>query len=728
MLNLFFRKFFNSPRPGEASPASTNLIEPEPTLALLLNQAKVAVDAGNVALAKQFLAKVDLAAAFLPEQALTLANILVGCGHFDEAAAVLTCCSENDTSNPDLLNGLGNIKRMQGAFLVARELYQQALTTNPACIPARINLASLLSSEAQWDAAIDLLQNGLSLHPTSIDLERELAGLLIQQQRWDEASNHYRRVLEATPRDPVLRYLYGVSQYNQGLHTEAETQLQKALAEKPDFPEALHVQSLIYLDRGELEDAEDSLHLALHHAPDFGEAELALARLKKRQGNLQEAIKHYRHAIFLSGEAAKSLAELGELLYEAGEFIEAIQTVNRALQLDPNAAKAHNTLGLLMLAQGQPEAAENAFKQATLLDATFKDAQINVCLAKQNAGNLVGAIQCCETLLDSFPEHPQLLWQLVHNHLLDGNFAQAWDDYELRAHHEDFLKREFSFPVWHNESLTGKSLLIYAEQGLGDEIMFASCLPDILPLARQCVIECDPRLTKLFSRSFPVAQVTGWKQAERKDDLFSNEHIDFQTAIGSLPRFFRRSWADFPEHSGYLKADPERIAVWRERLTTLGGGLKVGISWRGGMPKSRRDIRSISLTQWEPILKQAGCHFISLQYTPCLDELALTREALGVDIHHWQEAIDDYDETAALVSALDLVITVCTSIAHLTGALGRPAWVMVPAIPEWRYLAQGEKMPWYPSVTLIRQKQVGIWRPVIAQVTARLTNLSQSDA
>ena len=199
--------------------------------------------------------------------------------------------------------------------------------------------------------------------------------------------------------------------------------------------------------------------------------------------------------------------------------------------------------------------------------------------------------------------------------------------------------------------------------------------------------------------------------------------IDLQSPIGSLPLHIRRQRADFPRHQGYLRADPQRVADWRTRLAALGPGLKVGISWQGGTHKSRRPVRSMPVTQWLPILQAEDIHFVDLQYTDSGAELAALRAATGVHVHSWQETRTDYEQTAALVTALDLVISVCTAVIHLGGALGRPVWVMAPFSPEWRYGIAGDSIPWYPSLRVFRQPSYGAWDAVITSVADSLRDL-----
>ena len=269
----------------------------------------------------------------------------------------------------------------------------------------------------------------------------------------------------------------------------------------------------------------------------------------------------------------------------------------------------------------------------------------------------------------------------------------------------------------------GAPVLVYGEQGLGDEIMFASCLPEIIDAASRCIIECSGKLEHLFRRSFPRARIYAAAADRPVPEPGRAEAIDCEVPSGSLPLYLRQSIGDFPRHDGYLVADPRRVAAWRERLLAFGPGLKVGISWRGGTHQTRSPLRSIPLSQWEPVFKAADTQFVSLQYGECRGELDELAARQGIRVTHWQEAIDDYEETAALLDALDLVISVCTSVVHLGGALARPVWIMAPYSPEWRYGFAGETMPWYPSVRIFRQPSFGNWPAVITTVARELSSL-----
>jgi hypothetical protein len=264
-------------------------------------------------------------------------------------------------------------------------------------------------------------------------------------------------------------------------------------------------------------------------------------------------------------------------------------------------------------------------------------------------------------------------------------------------------------------------VLVCSEQGLGDQIMFASCLGDLCEDA-DCIVECDPRLVPIFARSFAQARVYG--QRKRSAEPWREDGLTpaAKTWIGSLPLRYRSRPSDFPG-TPYLYPDPAKVAAWSLRLRSLGAGLKVGISWRGGTATTRRALRSIDLDVWLPILREPDVHAISLQYGDCHGEIERTERTYSVAIHHWPEALSDYDQTAALVSALDIVVTVQTSIVHLAGALGKPVWVLVPRVAEWRYGEAGERLPWYASARIWRQNQER-WDGLIERVSQELRELS----
>jgi tetratricopeptide (TPR) repeat protein len=505
--------------------------------------------------------------------------------------------------------------------------------------------------------------------------------------------------------------------------SEAENLYQQVLEIDPECVEAYFQLGMIYQSLNQLEQAEDSYRMALHYRPNLAAAYINLANLLRINGQFEKACEVLKQAIHLNPKLATAYFHLGMTLNVMGNMDEALSNYSSAIELDPADASSYNNMGLILLnGKGQIEEAESCFRKALKINPDLYDAKVNLYLALQSQGRLDQAIEGYSELMKVNPNDKDLNFYRSVAYLLKGNFKQGWQEYHARWVSKVALPQGFPYLKWDGvQSLTDKTLLIYTEQGLGDEIMFASCLPDILGKVERCILDCDPRMVSLFKRAFPTLEIHGGKK--KQPDLKwlrEFEPIDFQMPIGDLPKYFRNESTDFPQHHGYLKADPQRIGYWKERLAKLGPGLKVGISWRGGTAETRRDIRSIPLREWHSILTLPSVNFVSLQYTDCLSEIDQVKSEYGIGLHHWQEAIDDYAETAALVCALDLVVSVCTSIVHLSGGLGKSVWVLVPAVPEWRYLQQGSQLPWYPSARLFRQSEIGEWGGVLGEVKERL--------
>ena len=475
-----------------------------------------------------------------------------------------------------------------------------------------------------------------------------------------------------------------------GDYDAAILHLNATLNIRHDHAEAHYYLGLSHLNQNRFEDSADCFLMATHFRPDFPEAVHNLGLDARRRRDYDQAVVYFENAI----------------------------------ELQPEFAYAHNNLGYTLFNDlGEHERGAAHIEAALRLRPQDPDIRCNFSMILVHRGLLAEALALCDELLAAHPDLHEARLNRALVALKLGRFAEAWPDYEARkSAYGNYVARDFGFPEWRGESLAGKSVLVYAEQGLGDQIMFASCLPDLLQHAGRCVIECAPRLERLFRRSFPRAAVYAGDQTSRDSGWISRfGAIDYQVAIGSLPLHFRSDLSCFRYHRGYLQTDSERCAYWRKRLEMLGAGPKIGISWRGGAVSTRRELRSIPLQQWLPLVSQASCHFVSLQYGDNGEESGRFAREHGVSVHHWQQAIDDYDETAALIAGLDLIISVQTAVAHLSGALGKPAWVLVPAVPEWRYLQSGDVMPWYPSVRLFRQQQRDAWIPVITEIAQRLS-------
>lgn len=405
------------------------------------------------------------------------------------------------------------------------------------------------------------------------------------------------------------------------------------------------------------------------------------------------------------------MATLGSLYVQTGKFGLGIHFLEAAIKGGMKQTDVFTNIGLAYKKAGQMKKAREYFDES-IKDEPSPEALTNYSGLLIESGQDEKCIDFCERALKEKPELPIAHWNLAISLLSEGIWERAWDEHEwglkTQGIREDRIVLDV--PIWDGKS--PGTVLVYGEQGMGDEIMFASMLPDLLK-TNQVVFECYHRLETLFRKSFPGVPIYGTRE-DREVSWADNHKIDYRIPIGSLGQFYRRSREAFPG-TAYLKADP----------IPKGEKFRVGISWKGGGAKlGRVQKRSVPLSWWKPILDIPNVEFVSLQYGNGQkgEELDLV-EALGYKITRMDEFVDakDYYETARLVKSCDLVISICTSVIHLAGALGVPCWVATPCHPAWRYQNKGP-IPWYRSVRLYRQPEPGqeYWMPVIVRIAEDL--------
>lgn len=495
---------------------------------------------------------------------------------------------------------------------------------------------------------------------------------------------------------------------------EARAEIESALSRFPDNVDLNCRLGELLLESGDAAQALDLFNLALHYKNDSYAAYRGKTRALEVLGRGSEAIAVVDAFLEVCPGHAGASLHAAELNYRAGKHQAAIGILEPLVLRDPANRDAANLLGLILGREfGEFGRADELLRRALSADPDWLPALVNLGWTLLEQGLYQDGYAFIDRALLVAPNDAEARLVRACMKLKQGEFSQGWRDYASRHLSRFATPSAHRFPQWRGEPLDGKTLLIHAEQGIGDQIMFASCFGQAIALAKRTVIECNPKLVTLFRRSFPDASI----HASPQDGLtpawtLSAGGVDFQIAMGELPGMFRNHWDDFPPHRGYLLADPEKVLQCKQRLLGLGEGFNLGVSWRGGVSTTRKHLRSMEVEQLLASLRPP-VRAVSLQYGPVDSDLDQLRTRHGISLLHWQDAIDDYDQTAALVCALDGVLSVCTAVVHLSGALGRPAWVLAPVVTEWRYLDKGERMPWYPSVRIIRQEKIGDWSGAI---------------
>ena len=390
-----------------------------------------------------------------------------------------------------------------------------------------------------------------------------------------------------------------------------------------------------------------------------------------------------------------------------------------ASKIAPDEPVILNNLGICYEKAQNYDEAEKYFIKAVSRNDQDDLAWTNLAFIYLQKGMPEKSINCGEKAYNLNPKIPHARFNIGQAQLMLGNYREGWQNYEVNlGKHQGRRERIYGkIPRWTGEA-DGMTLVAYGEQGIGDEVNFSSCIPD-LQKKNTVIIECDHRLANLFRRSFKC-DVYGTRYKKERIEWPYKHPIDATVAMGSLPGFYRNDVSDFPG-TPYLVADPQRRLQWRALLDSLDGKMKVGIAWTGGLSRTSTMRRSIDIQELMPVLRQDAT-FISLQYKDC-PEIEPIWEQHGIQIHHWAHATQtqDMDDQAALMAELDLVISVDQTAVHLGGALGVPTWVFVPKAPGWRYGIKGETLPWYKSVKIYRQRER--WLETISEVANDLRKL-----
>ena len=468
-----------------------------------------------------------------------------------------------------------------------------------------------------------------------------------------------------------------------GRYTECDTALRRVVEIDPANASALHV-----------------LALCRHHL-----------------GQPADAIVQLRKAIAVAPSSAHYLADLAIMLHGAHHYEEALEAANRSLAIDPRNPATHNSLGATLAAIDRAEDAITAYRRSIALKPDYHDAWANLAIAQQMLLQL-------DEAADSYRRALGIKFDYVQAHcssgmlaLLRGDYVNGFTQFEWRWRLKSMTPRDFKQPAWQGEPLAGRTILLHAEQGAGDNIQCLRFVPQIMALGGRVVLELPRMLAGLATSLDGGGEIVVQGRPLPR--------FDVHCAFMSLPRVLGITLDDLPGRIPYLKADPAAVERWSRRLAGTGSGLRVGIVWAGNPAHANDRRRSIALERLAPLFDVPNVRFYSLQVGERAGDLARLPGAQArnrvVDL---APELRNFAETAAVLAHLDLVIAVDTSVVHLAGALGRSCWMLLPFSPDWRWLLDRTDSPWYPSLRLFRQPKPTDWESVIARVAAELTTLA----
>ena len=573
-----------------------------------------------------------------------------------------------------------------------------------------------------------------NLQSSQFDISRlfEQAIQYHQAGQLEQAKVKYQEILDMNPRHSDSSHLLGLVEYQNGNYAQAISYIQQAVLVDPEQSVFLNNLGNILKETGQLDQSLQAYRKALEINPDDAEIHNNLGVTLKEMGQLDQSLQAYRKALEINPQYVEVYNNLGNVLKEMDQLDESIHAYQQALEINPRYVEVYNNLGNVLKEMDRLDESIHAYQQALEINPRYASAYLNLGNTLDAKGELDQAVHAYQQALRINPQYAEVHKNLSLSYLKQGNFKQGWKEYQWRWKCAKFVAenmKEFPQPMWDGSSLDGKSILIWPEQGMGDCIMFASLLGKLQEYAQKIFVETEYRLLPLLERSFPTIH---FHTAHIPPDpqLFSTA-IDFQSPIASLPQWFLTSEEGFPKCFAYLSANDDITQKCRHKYKKLAEGKAlVGISWKS-INKSVGKQKSIPLEYLQPLLFSGECFFINLQYE--YDDLAYELDQFanntGISIYCDTKInpLESFDDFAAQVAALDLVITISNTTAHVAGALGKPVWNLLHYEADWRWLTNRSDTPWYPSMTLFRQSHQGDWGYVVQQVHSALDGYKSAD-
>ncbi len=668
----------------------------------------------------------------------------------------------------------------RGQLEIAEKLYREILAVQPGHFDARHFLGVLQSQQGRGSEALASIEAALRTNPDFPPALVNCAGVLRALGRPAEALARLDRALTLKPDYPEALYNRGLALQELACPTEALASFEQALALRPDYLEALMsrasalrrlnrpLEALATCDRilalrGDLSDAHLNRANVLRDLDRLPEALASFERaLALRPGDVAalinrgnvlrdlkrpaEALASYQQAVAIKPDHAGALYNRGNALQDLkrpaealasfdqalaimpdnaealnnragalrslGRAAEALASCEQALAIKPNHADALYNRGNALADLQRPAEALASFDQALAIVPGHVAALNNRAGALRNLGRPADALASLERAAAIDPGRAETLFNRACDRLLLGDLDGGWRDYEWRWKTPDQAswQRSFGQPLWLGEqTLDGRSILVHAEQGFGDAIQFARYVPLVAARAGRVILEVQPALKGLLCRLEGASLVIGRGEALPA--------FDCHCPLASLPLAFKTTLETIPAAVPYLSAHEERLIKWRARLPATGLP-RIGIAWAGN-PGFRDDAtRSVGLARLAPLLAPPGVAFFGLQKDLRSGDRELLRDHPAIT--YLGDTIEDFDDTAAIVSALDLVISSDTSIVHLAGALGKPVWILLQRAADWRWLLERADSPWYPTARLFRQPAFGDWDSVLREARAAL--------
>jgi tetratricopeptide (TPR) repeat protein len=647
-------------------------------------------------------------------------------GRLAEIALCYQRALERDPQQPEALVGMSLVALSSRQTEAAVKMAAAGVAAAPTMGPAWVALGQALKAAERIEEAEQAYAGAIRLDGMDPLARMGLGELKIAAGRPQEAVREFELALELRPRLPEGEFAAGFALARLGRTKEAETRYRRALVMRPDFAAAWINLGSLLRDEGREAEAEAALRTAVELRPDLISGWVNLALLERDRRRPEAAEANLRRAFALNPNQVETLVAWCQFLAAERDVAGAREWMRWALERNPEFDEAVNMHGIVLHLEERFAEAIEVFERAEALGN--RAAASNRGNSLLDLGRMEEALKAHESAVERDPASAGAKYNLALTRLRLGDWERGWAGYEARWRFREVHRRPRSFaqPRWNGEELDGERVLLHAEQGLGDTIQFCRYAALVAARGGVPILEVQPAAERLMRTIPVVGAVVRAGLAETAVMDANAVEFDCECPLMSLPAVFGTTVETVPWTEAYLGADEELVRERRAQFAAMRAdarsGIRVGLAWAGN-PKYKADAaRSMKLKTLLPLLRAVDANWISLQKGEAAEQLASLPQ--DVVVVNGSSGERDLAETAALMATLDLVITTDTCIAHLAGAMGKPVWILLPHLADWRWMQETERTPWYPTARLFRQRVAGDWAEVIRQVSKGAGQLS----
>jgi tetratricopeptide (TPR) repeat protein len=638
-------------------------------------------------------------------------------GRLAEAQALCRQVLALEPRHAEAWHTLAGLAHQSGGGAAALQCVQRAIDANPTAAVYHASHGVILTALGQSDAAIEAYREALRLDPSFAGAHANLGNLFKEKGQWQQAIQAYRQALSLRPDHPPTLHNLGLALRHEQKLSEAIETFARVVQLQPQMMDSRLQLSECLREAHRADEALAEARRALAMRPQSPAAQTSVGMALQECGRLEEAITEYRRAIALDPKYGAAYTNLGFALEVQGRSSEAVAVLRKAAELEPAVSAIHLNLGNSLTSLGQYEDAQKELEQAIALKTQGPEVFTNLGKLQTELGNFDDAIANFNRALALQPDFTMAMWNWANVLLLRGDFENGLPKFEARRQIEAFRSNTVSSgAMWDRQPLAGKQILLHQEHGFGDTIHLIRYARTLLERGASVGLLCHPALKRLLSGQCGLERVVDYGQALPP--------YDFHCPLSTLPLRLGTTLLSIPADVPYLFPEQPLLENWKALLGREPAGPKVGLVWAGN-PKhlSDRD-RSIELKAFEPLAAGFKApRFYSLQTGPAAEQAK--SPPAGMELVDWTDRLTDWAQMAALIECLDLVITVDTAVAHLAGAMGKPVWVLLAFLPDWRWMLEREDSPWYPTMRLFRQKTREDWSAPIGRVADELKRFSQ---